>query len=117
MAINNSIRGGSGAGRGDNPHSTVMNRFSANTRKAAPEAGTANGSQTSFEVRNTGGLAAGEGAAMVRSKYKESRKAGMSPDDARGAALNSYSYSGATTPNAQQGPDIKMATDYSGKAV
>ena len=119
MGINNTQRGGAGAGRGDDPHGvTRVNRFSATTRKGMnPDAGAASGSQASSDVRNTGGLDAGEGMSMVRSKYKESRKAGLSPDDARGAALNPLSYSGLTGPGGKQGPDIKMATDYKGDAV
>ena len=125
-------RGGADAGRGDDPHGvTSVNRFSATTRKAAPVTKeeyhdsiskgiappVANGSQTSYSVTNSGGLGKGEGMSMVRSKYRESRQAGMSPDDARGAALNPLSYPAATGPGGNQGPDIKMTTDAYGNRI
>lgn len=93
-------------------------RYSAATRKGTnPAAGAASGSQSSYSVSNSGGQASGEGMGMVRSKYRESRQAGMSPDASRGAALNEYSYNSGTGPGGRQGPSINMATDYNGKRV
>ena len=109
---------GAGAGRGDDAHGvTPVNRFSASTRKATPEAGTAKGSQTSYEVTNSGGQGPGEGMAQVRSKYKDLRKDGMSPDDARGLATTELAYNAGSGPGGQQGPRIKQTTDYKGDAV
>jgi hypothetical protein len=125
-------RGGAGAGRGDNAHGvTQVNAFSATTRKAAPigqaqyssdmASGTSpalsNGSQASYNVQNAATHAPGEGMSQVRSTYKESRKAGMSPDASRGAALNPYSYQSGSGPGGNVGPTISMATDYKGNAV
>lgn len=132
MAIRSTNRGGYGAGRGDNPHGvTNVNAYSAATRKAKPissgeynssiSAGeypnTAAGSKASYNVSNSGGHRQGEGMSMVRNKYRESRKSGMSPDASRGAALNPYSYPSGTGPGGRQGPSINMATDYEGKSL
>ena len=109
---------GAGAGRGDNAHgSTPVNRFSAATRKAEPEKGTAKGSQTAYEVTNSGGQGPGEGMGQVKAKYKDLRKDGMSPDDARGMATTELAYNAGSGPGGQQGPRIKQTTDYKGDAV
>ena len=125
-------RGGADAGRGDDAHGvTQVNAFSANTRKAAPigqdqynsdmASGTSpaisNGSQASYNVQNAATHAPGEGMSQVRSTYRESRKAGMSPDASRGAALNPYSYQSGSGPGGNVGPSISMATDFKGNAV
>lgn len=114
------FRGASGAnaGRGDDAHGvTPVSRFSAATRKAAPEAGTANGSQTAYGVSNNGGQGPGEGVGQVKSKYKEMRQSGLSPDDARGMATSSLAYPSGSGPGGQQGPNIKQITDYKGDSV
>ena len=114
------FRGASGAnaGRGDNAHGvTPINRFSAATRKAAPEAGTAKGSQTAYEVTNSGGQGPGEGMGQVKAKYKEMRQGGLSPDEARGVATTELAYNAGSGPGGQQGPRIKQTTDYKGDAV
>lgn len=109
---------GYGAGRGDDAHGvTPVNRFSAATRKAAPEAGTANGSQTAYEVTNSGGQGPGEGMGQVKAKYKEMRQGGLSPDEARGMATSPLAYNAGSGPGGQQGPRIKQTTDYKGDAV
>jgi hypothetical protein len=109
--------------RGDNPHEGVqhgvtnVNRFSANTRKAAPEAGTAKGSQASYSVTNSGGQAQGEGMGQVRAKYKEMRKGGLSPDESRGMATTELAYNAGSGPGGKQGPRIQMTKDAYGKSV
>lgn len=114
------FRGASGAnsGRGDNAHGvTPVSRFSAATRKAAPEAGTANGSQTAYGVSNSGGQGLGEGMGQVKTKYKEMRQGGMSPDDARGMATSPFAYNSGSGPGGRQGPNIAQTTDYKGDSV
>lgn len=132
------FRGASGAnaGRGDDAHGvtpgvTRVYNYSAATRNATPltsdemtaarergeSAPVANGSMSSTDVSNSGGLAEGEGMSMVRSKYREQRKAGMTPDRARSMALSPYSYPAATGPGGKQGPNFKWATDYEGNPV
>lgn len=109
---------GSNAGRGDNPNGiTPVNRFSAATRKAAPEAGTASGSQTAYEVSNNSGQGPGEGMGQVRSKYKEMRQSGLAPDEARGMATSPLAYNSGSGPGGQKGPNIKQTTDYKGDFV
>lgn len=112
-------------GRYDDPHGvTSMYRYSAQTRNASPitkeeydsDVAQGNvpkssaGSKASSTVTNSMGQAKGEGAADVRSKYRESRKAGMSPDDARGTALSPSSYPAS-------GPKINPKTDYKGNSI
>lgn len=123
---------GAGAGRGDNAHGvTRVNRYSAATRKAEPVssedmsaarakgeyAPVANGSQASVDVSNAGSHGPGEGMGMVRSKYREQRQAGMTPDRARSAALNPYSYPAGNGPGGKMGPTLNDATDYKGDAI
>lgn len=127
------FRGASGAnaGRGDNPNGpSVVNRFSATTRKAQPitkeeydssiakgeTPKSSQGSKAAYSVTNSGGQAEGAGMRMVRDKYRESRKAGMSEDDARGRALTEYSYPAGTGPGGQQGPRIQQVTNPDGTA-
>lgn len=97
----------------------TVGRFSANTRKAAPltkdeyhasiKAGKApdasRGSQTAYKVSNAAGAAAGSTMGQLRSDYKQARKSGMSPDDARGQALG------------KAGSNAKMSKDYKGNEV
>lgn len=103
---------------------TSMYRYSAQTRNAPPitkeqhdsDISQGNvpkssaGSKASSAVTNSMGQAEGEGAQQVRSKYRESRKSGMSPDDARGAALSPSSYPAS-------GPKINPKTDYKGNSI
>lgn len=97
----------------------TVGRFSANTRKAAPltkdeyhssiKAGKApsaeRGSQTAYKVSNDAGSAAGATMGQLRSDYKQARKSGMNPDDARGQALS------------KAGPNARMSKDYKGNEV
>ena len=111
-------RGGAGAGRGDDAHGvTNINRFSAPTRKAAPQPGTANGSQTAYNVTNSGGQGPGEGMGQVRAKYREMRQGGLSPDEARGMATTPLAYNSGTGPGGQQGPRIQQTKDAYGNPV
>lgn len=93
--------------------------FSAKTRKAAPltkeeynasiKAGKApessRGSQAAYRVSNDAGSAAGATMSQLRSDYKQARKSGLSPDDARGQALS------------KAGPNARMSKDYKGNEV
>lgn len=95
-------RGGADAGRGDNPHGvTKVNLYSAKTRKEG------HGKQTSMDV-STGDQ--GGDMSNVRGKYRQMRKAGLSPDASRASALNPYGHS------AENRPNIQMSTDASGNA-
>lgn len=126
MAIKGTIRGGSGAGRGDNANSASVYRYSAKTRNATPATKeemkadiaqgktpqSSKGSKASYTVSNGAFQNPGQGMADVRSTYKQARKSGMSADDARGQALTSYNHAGAG-----HGPDIKPKTDYSSNPI
>jgi len=99
MGIKHHHRGPNGSSRGDDTHGvTNVNAYSASTRKAAPEAGTAKGSQAAYSVTNGAFQGPGEGMQQVRSKYKESRKAGFSPDGAREQAISGRYNSGGHGP-------------------
>lgn len=130
------FRGASGAnaGRGDNPHPspyTRVNAVSAATRKTAPltkeednaltaqgkSAPASYGSQTSYDVSNAGGHAPGQGMGMVRDNYREQRKAGMTPDQARAHVTNRMNYASGSGPGGPAGPTIQQKTDYYGNAV
>jgi hypothetical protein len=127
MGIKHHHRGPNGSSRGDDTHGvTNVNRFSATTRKAAPissEEQTATrargehpdvnkGSQAAYGVTNGAFQGPGEGMKQVRSKYKESRKDGFSPDGAREQAL-----SGGGSSGTGHGPNIKFTKDAYGKSV
>lgn len=128
----NSFRGGGGAGQGYNPYNagavsrkpigkspeapaageqpyqrdaaggSTVNRYSAQTRKAAPISKeqeksdlsrgvtprTDLGSQTQYKVSNDVTSAKGATMGQAASDYRAARKQGMSPDDARGQAIS-----------------------------
>lgn len=121
---------GAGAGRGDSPY-TRVNAVSAATRKAAPltkeeddaltaqgkSAPASYGSQTSYDVSNAGGHAPGQGMSMVRDSYRQQRKAGMTPDQARQHATNRMNYASGSGPGGPAGPTIQQKTDYYGNPV
>lgn len=88
--------------------------YSAATRNSQPTPeNRAGGSQASQEVTNGAFQGPGEGMAQVRSTYRQSRKAGFSPDGAREQALfNRSNYSGSG-----HGPTMNMYTDYQGRKV
>ena len=95
----------------------TVNRFSAQTRKAAPltnqeynssiakgvAPNAAKGSKTQMQVTNDAGGGYGKTMGDVKSNYKAARKQGMSPDDARGSALG--------------GANAKMTRDAQGNQV
>lgn len=97
----------------------VVARYSAATRNAQPitseqekssiAAGKTPqsqlGSQAEYKVTNASNAPKGATMNQVKSAYKTARKSGMSPDDARGQALNS---------NQKQ---IKMSSDAYGNQV
>jgi hypothetical protein len=106
MAIS-SMRGGAGAGRGDNPHyqGNKVNAFSAKTRNAEPTKDDGSkGSKASWDVKNNATSPAGETMGQVKKTYKDSRKAGMSPDQSRLQAV------------VGAGNNYSMKTDHDGKA-
>ena len=97
----------------------TVGRFSGKTRKATPltkqeadasiKAGkapdTSRGSQTAYKISNNPTSAYGETMGQLRSDYKQARKSGLSPDDARGQAIS------------KAAPNAKMTKDYKGDAV
>lgn len=102
------VRGGSGAGRGYNPHyqGTKVNAFSAKTRNAEPsEDDGSKGSKASYDIKNNATSPAGETMGQVRGVYKSARKAGLNPDHARSVAITNT------------GDNYSMKTDYKGNAV
>lgn len=96
----------------------TVNRFSAQTRKAAPLSNeaynssikqgvapnAAQGSQTQMNVKNDSGSGYGATMGNVKSNYKAARQQGMSPDDARGSALGN---AGATMSRDAQGNPVR----------
>ena len=86
--------------------------YSAATRNSQPTPeNRAGGSQASQEVTNGAFQGPGEGMKMIRDKYRQSRKAGFSPDGAREQTLSGRYGSGG------HGPTTKMYTDYQGRKV
>lgn len=80
----------------------TVNRFSAKTRKAEPitkeeyhadikkgvTPNAARGSKTQYKVANDSMSAKGTSMKKAASTYRDARKKGMSPDEARGKAIN-----------------------------